>query len=170
MLLLKFVLKTNYLHIRNELKAYVYYLCFLKYWQISIFLSYQISSPSMQTHLRSHIGRGACLWEGWWNGNRFIKYLVTSLITRTSPMDIGYHVTYDNLVAKYCTIPLTVFRYLIWVWHGKIIIKIDFYQQKKIITILWLIVFHVRYTCLDDILVERNMLQWQDSFDSKLSM
>lgn len=100
----------------------------------------------------------------------FIKYLVTSLITRTSPMDIGYHVTYDNLVAKYCTIPLTVFRYLIWVWHGKIIIKIDFYQQKKIITILWLIVFHVRYTCLDDILVERNMLQWQDSFDSKLSM
>lgn len=61
----------------------------------------------------------------------FIKYLVTSLITRTSPMDIGYHVTYDNLVAKYCTIPLTVFRYLIWVWHGKIIIKIDFYQQKK---------------------------------------
>lgn len=131
MLLLKFVLKTNYLHIRNELKAYVYYLCFLKYWQISIFLSYQISSPSMQAHLRSHIGRGACLWEGWWNGKRFIKYLVTSLITRTSPMDIGYHVTYDNLVAKYCTIPLTVFRYLIWVWHGKIIIKIDFYQQKK---------------------------------------
>lgn len=100
----------------------------------------------------------------------FIKYLVTSLITRTSPMDIGYHVTYDNLVAKYCTIPLTVFRYLIWVWHGKIIIKIDFYQQKKIITILWLIVFHVRYTCLDYILVERNMLQWQDSIDSKLSM
>lgn len=87
-------------------KAYVYYLCFLKYWQISIFLSYQISSPSMQTHLRSHIGRGGCLWEGWWNGKRFIKYLVTSLITRTSPMDIGYHVTYDNLMAKYCTILL----------------------------------------------------------------
>lgn len=159
------MLKTNYLHIRNELKAYVYYLCFLKYWQISIFLSYQISSPSMQTHLRSHIGRGACLWEGWF-------YQILSNIANHKDEPDGYWISRDlwQFGGKILHDSLTVFRYLIWVWHGKIIIKIDFYQQQKIITILWLIVFHVRYTCLDDILVERNMLQWQDSFDSKLSM
>lgn len=88
MLLLQFVLKTNYLHIRNELKAYVYYLCFLKYWQISIFLSYQISSPSMQTHLRSHIGRGACLWEGWF-------YQILSNIANHKDEPDGYWISRD---------------------------------------------------------------------------
>lgn len=165
MLLLKFVLKTNYLHIRNELKAYVYYLCFLKYWQISIFLSYQISSPSMQAHLRSHIGRGACLWEGWF-------YQILSNIANHKDEPDGYWISRD-----------------LWQFGGKILhdsfncfslsdMSLTwqdnhqnwFLPTTKIITILWLIVFHVRYTCLDYIIVGRNMLQWPDSFDSKLSM
>lgn len=127
MVILKFVLKTNYLHIQNEffLKSYVYYFCFL---QITIFLSYQISFPSIQIHLRGQIGVLAFVGKG-----DEMEGDVSNNIANHMDEPDGYwsnHVTYDNLEATYCTILLTVFRYLIWVWHGKIIIKIDIYQEN----------------------------------------
>lgn len=93
------VLKTNYLHKQNgfffkfyvifSLVLFFVFLNIIIVTCISIFLPYQISSPSMHIYFGVTLNGVACLcWEGRWNSRRCIKYLVTSLITRTNPMDI----------------------------------------------------------------------------------
>lgn len=122
------VLKTNYLHIQNGfLKVLLPLFLFsqtLTYLHvvtcILIFLSYQISSPVMHIYFGVTLNRVACLcWEG-------RSYQLLGNIAHHKDEPDGYltnHVTYDNLEAIYCTFLLTV-------WHGKIIFKIDFHHEN----------------------------------------